>query len=467
MIGGRVLLGGLIASVVGATLIAALVVGRGGQAEVLTRQTLDDEGGVMWTRIESYERLPFERVFNPRPERTIQQTWTRFAPDMGAETIFASHTIDGVLLARSRLVGGNVVDAARDVGERRSWPRPSGHSIGLGGGPVCDPGLELVPSERLGAPMCVGSYARPPTGAISSAGRPAWPIDLDVVSVQREVRLHPRGGPLSETFRALLEDGSHVVIASQRYHFEVLPLSEWDAIEGLVFGSEPTLADLDDGGVLVVRVEIYQRHGAKLDQLARLRADGDIGLHPESRVAETWMLLGPGGEILDAATAQRTDDGAIYERIRSTSDGTVIERPEGGVREEMPPRDADSRRFEVPFTELLAAAHTEFDERVESGDWSEVPAPEGLRQVERRRPIDAGSLVVPASANFSVPYYGDLSAVELVTVSTLVRDPIGGREERFVVLEDGSRVLVESRRTTLGARTRAEWEAFIAEVWGE
>ena len=232
-----VLFSGVIVGVVAAALIAVLVAGRGGQAEVLTRHTLDDEGGVMWLRIKSYERPPFERVFNPRPERTIQETWTRFVRRTTPETIFANHTPDGVLLARSRIVGGSVEDRALEVGERRVWPRPRGHSVGIGGDPSYEnDGLELVPSERQAVPMCVGPYSRPPTGSASSAAQPAWPIDLDVISVQQEVRFHPDGGPSSVVFRALLEDGSRVVIASRRYHFTVLPLSEWDAIEALVFG---------------------------------------------------------------------------------------------------------------------------------------------------------------------------------------------------------------------------------------
>lgn len=219
----------------GAVLVAVLVLGGDGRVEALSRESLDDEGGVMWMWVDSYERAPFGNEASPRHERTLRETWTRFAPGEGAVTIFASHTIEGELLARSRLVRGNVEDSWSGLGELRKWPRPRGHSIGLGGDVSCERHApELAPAGGL----CVGPHARPETDSPLSAGMPAWPIDLDVVSAQREVRLHPDGGPLSETFRALLADGSRVVIASQRYHFTVLPLSEWDSIEALVFGNE-------------------------------------------------------------------------------------------------------------------------------------------------------------------------------------------------------------------------------------
>ena len=54
--------------------------------------------------------------------------------------------------------------------------------------------------------------------------------------MQEEVRFNAHGGLESVQFRALLKDGSRVVIASQRFHFTLLPLSEWKGIEELVFG---------------------------------------------------------------------------------------------------------------------------------------------------------------------------------------------------------------------------------------
>lgn len=230
---------------------------------------------------------------------------------------------------------------------------------------------------------------------------------------------------------------------------------------------ELTLAGLDVGGVLVIRTEVYQRHGAKLDQLARLRADGDIGLHPESRTEETWVLLGPNGDVLEAVTASWTDDGTLYQRVRATAGGMVTERPALGVREVTPPRDGDPGRLVVPPSELFDAGQAQFEEWIESGDWSEVTGPAGVRQVERRRRIDPSDLIAPVSAGYSIPYYGDLRAVEMVTVQSLYLDRAGGREERFVVLADGSRVLVESRHPQLEPGTRAEWNTFVARVWGD
>lgn len=240
----RSLLAAAIAGVMGAVLVAVLVLGRGGQAELLTFATLDDKSYVVWSRIESYERAPSEGAVHPRPQ-TIEETWQRLDRGTRPETIVAIHTLDGVLLSRGRNVGGLAEPEVVERAERRVWPRPQGHSgFDVPPGktswrcPGVWGGLELVPSERQDVPMCVGPYRRPAAGSASSAVRPAWPIDRDVISVQQELRLSPAGVPLSSLFRALLEDGSQVVIASQHYHVKILPLSEWDVIEELVFGNE-------------------------------------------------------------------------------------------------------------------------------------------------------------------------------------------------------------------------------------
>ena len=234
----RVALGGLLAGTGGAVLIAVLVLGRGGQVEALTWETVDEEGGVLWLHIESYERPPFERVFNPRREWTITDTWTRAEPRTSVEWIGAGHTVEGVLIGRGRSSEGGPVPGDTFGGEPREWPRPRGNSIGQGDGSCgeVNEGLEPIPNGHEGAFICVGPYLRPRTGTSSGAGSPAWPIDLDVVSVQKEARFNARGGLESIHFRALLEDGSRVVIGSERFHLSVLPLSAWEGIEELVWG---------------------------------------------------------------------------------------------------------------------------------------------------------------------------------------------------------------------------------------
>ncbi len=237
MIGGRVLLGSLLAGVGGALVIAAVVLGRGGQAEVVTWGTLQREGGVLHMRVENYEREPFERVFNPRPEWRIVERWDRFGE--GGGWITAAHSADGTLLFRARKVHGELEMETEFVSETepRDWPRVSGHSPGRPGLSCGEPAAENVVQiarPREGTVMCIEPYPRPATGSVSSAYEPAWPIDLDVVAVQKEVV----GGERLQSiqFRAILEDGSRVLIASQRYYYALLPLSEWEGIEELVWG---------------------------------------------------------------------------------------------------------------------------------------------------------------------------------------------------------------------------------------
>lgn len=222
------------------------------------------------------------------------------------------------------------------------------------------------------------------------------------------------------------------------------------------------LADLDDGGVLAIRAEIYQRHGPKAEQITSRVEDGGIGLFPERRVDETWGLLASDGEIIEVVTVTWTTDGGVFQRVRLTSEAMVTERPAHGVREQEPPPGGGPGTFGPP-SELRADAEAEIEERLASGEWAEVPAPLGSIRMEHRRTIDPGEL----GPGLSVPFFGDLDAVEMVIVLTTNIEQFAGSEERFVVLEDGSRVLVESRHTTLEARTRADWDAFVARVWGE
>jgi hypothetical protein len=230
-------LGGLLAGVGGAVLIAAVVVGRGEVPNEVRLERLHENGGVLWVHVENYERPSFERA-NPLPERTISDTWTLVVPGSGARWIGAGHTIDGELIGSSRSSPGLGVGGDSRRGAVIAWPEPRGESVAMGDG-SCDEvnvQMERLPSEADGSFVCVEPYPRPATGSGSSAGSPDWPIALDVVSVRKEAHFGAEGGLESVRFVASLEDGSEVVIARQRFHMSILPLWDWGYIEELVFG---------------------------------------------------------------------------------------------------------------------------------------------------------------------------------------------------------------------------------------
>jgi len=231
-VNGRVLVSAGVAGVLGAVLVAVLVLGSGDRTEALTIDQAQAEGGVVWVRADAYERPPFEG--SERSSRTVTENWTVWQPDEPRVAYLAVHTLDGRALTRFRVAGdGSASDVLFDDLEL-DWPVPRGHDVG-DGEPSCDPGVDLVPAERSGAVMCVTPYPQPAAGHTPSAVFPAWPVDLDVTSVRREDRYKANGGPASVIHRATLEDGSTIVIASLHFHTSVLTLAEWEEIRAIVF----------------------------------------------------------------------------------------------------------------------------------------------------------------------------------------------------------------------------------------
>lgn len=244
----RSLLVAAIGGVLGAVLVAVLVLGRGEHAESLTLADLDDEGGVMWVHIEVFERPLYPGESRALPERYVQELWLQSEPGAPYRSISALHSLDGVLFSRTSTGDPDGANTFPTSDEPRHWPSPRNQTIewteGFNFGGTTEEellgrGLTQVPEPRAGTVMFVGPHPRLARRFGSTAGAPAWPIDLKVVSIEEAVVLTDTFQPLSIHFRALLEDGSRVVIASQRYHFTILPLSEWDEIEALVFEDEP------------------------------------------------------------------------------------------------------------------------------------------------------------------------------------------------------------------------------------
>ena len=228
------------------------------------------------------------------------------------------------------------------------------------------------------------------------------------------------------------------------------------------------LAAVDDGGVLMARVEVYQRHGARAEQIAEFVAGGDLYLLPERYVTETWVLLGPQALMLENVGATWTEDGELLERTSTVGRAMIIERPGLGVVQESTLPDGGLGRMQVLPSGLLAESRAGVEERLASGNWELVaPSRVGTLVVRSSRPIVPGELKAQEVTVRSGFYFADLPVVEFVTEETYTDDYmwIGGR--RWAVLDNGSRVLVESRRVTIEARGAEEWDGFMARVWGD
>ena len=227
-------------------------------------------------------------------------------------------------------------------------------------------------------------------------------------------------------------------------------------------------AALDDGGVLVGRIEVYQRHGARAEQVAEFVARGELYLLPERYVTETRVLLGPQAFMLENVGATWTEDGELLERTSTVGREMVTERPGLGVVQESTLPGGGLGRMQVLPSELLAESRADVEERLDSGKWELVaPSRSGTLVVRSSRPIARGELEAQAVWVQRGFYYADLPVVEIVTEETYTDDywPISGL--RWAVIEDGSRVLVESFRYTIEARGAEEWDGFVARVWGD
>ncbi len=223
-----------VSGALGAVLLVVLVLGRGEQRALLTLDQLQAEGGVVWFSQHAYERPAFEQEAE-RPARTVIESWTVWESGQRTAVYVASRDLDGTTLHRAQMVDGAVEPFPEPVDPRIEWPAQRGSDVGSGD-VSCDAGHELVPGERSGSAMCVGPYPQPSSERVPNAFFPAWPVDLDVASVQREVRFNPNGGVSSVIHRATLEDGSVTDIASLRFRMTYLTLAEWDEIRETVFG---------------------------------------------------------------------------------------------------------------------------------------------------------------------------------------------------------------------------------------
>jgi len=229
-------------------------------------------------------------------------------------------------------------------------------------------------------------------------------------------------------------------------------------------------AALDDGGgVMVWRVETYERHGSKAEVTTQNIMDGNLSLFPERCVMEVWTLLGPGGERIYLMEVAWLESGEVVQRARFVNGEFVTERPALGFSEQQKrPGFVGSSVSTLP-SELLTAVRTDFEGMLAGG---------GYELVE---PTTAGTIVIapPLSTNadelamalgprgYRPPYYGDLDVTDIVIERTYTADYWPIRKERWAVLSDASRVLVDSRRITIEARPAWEWRWFEARVWGD
>ncbi len=251
MIGGRELLGGLLAGVGGAVLIAALVLGRGEQRAPEYWSAFASGGGVIHAQVEEFVRADPDRGdLWGLPERRVRETWILMDVRRGVvEMMLATHSSEGQLLDRGRSDGGRVFSAAVPERPIRDWPEPGSDGVsftGEGSGSdefrrrteewAEEQGLQVVQSDVDGTVMLIGVFPPGQIDAGVNAITSGYAGDLDAIEIEAEWVLTEAYLVQSVEYRAALADGSRVVIESQQMSYSLLPRSEWKAVEELVFG---------------------------------------------------------------------------------------------------------------------------------------------------------------------------------------------------------------------------------------
>ena len=228
-------------------------------------------------------------------------------------------------------------------------------------------------------------------------------------------------------------------------------------------------AALDGGGVMVWRVETYERHGSKAGVVAKNIADGNLSLFPERYVMEVWTLLGPGGEQLDLMEVAWLESGEVLQRARFVDGEFVTERPGLGFSEQYGRAGFAGSSVNTLPSELLAAVRADFDQMLAGGRYELVEST-SADTIVIARPLSANAdelAMALGPRGYRPPYYGDLDVTDVVIERTYPADYWPISKERWAVLSDGSRVLVESRRLTIEARPAWQWRWFEASVWGD
>ena len=238
---------------------------------------------------------------------------------------------------------------------------------------------------------------------------------------------------------------------------------------GQVMATPMELAALDDGGVFMIQMEVYERHGSKAELIEKNIADGSLSLFPERYVMEMWTLLGSGGEQLGQMEVAWVEGDELLQRGRFVDGEFVTERPALGFSELQERSGFIGHSLSTLPSDMRAEFRAEFDGMLTRPGYELVEsATADTIVIARPLSTNADELAMALGPRgYWPPYYGDLDVTDIVIERTYTTDYWPIRKERWAVLSDGSRVLVESRRFTIEARPTWEWRWFEARVWGD
>ena len=196
----------------------------------------------------------------------------------------------------------------------------------------------------------------------------------------------------------------------------------------------PDEIQVDPGQVMYTKMSIYERRGPKEKEIADA-----TGIPTESMVAEAWEEVGPGETITRSFGQVFDDDGQLVRQsIHKPGASRTTNILTGDVVRE------DEYR-PLPFNAPQVRADR-FEVAISRGEAEVVEQTGHELVIEIREAIPSHINGAPRGEGWQLPYYADLDPTSIVTRTTIRDDGVLLAYDTYVVVPDGSEVLVSSQR---------------------
>lgn len=199
----------------------------------------------------------------------------------------------------------------------------------------------------------------------------------------------------------------------------------------------PQQINIDEGEVLYIRKERFERHGPKATEIATVR-----DLQTEASVLETWFEVGEGRQIVRTASRITDADGAIVQ-LDTFQDGTFR-----SVNPQTNTVNSERAMEPAPIDSLTSGVEL-FGNWIAGGGWEVVEISGAQVTVEREAALPEPTWDWREEGSFELPFHLDLNAESMELRHTINgNDGTIHRSESYALTPGGEQVLVSSTSVT-------------------